>query len=943
MNIYNTILKLLYASVFKLLMLCLFYSLGQQTFAHDRKVFVGRNETVILNCTCFNQNESSWRVLKKTRVTAIDTDATDEFYIPYTQGLLLNPKLINSNIDIVGNYKSGECNLIIRHFSNYDEGTYKCEYWENGNIDIDTYHVQIRNPLVMEITYTNFEHKITIGCKSRGGEPYNYTVNYWKHYSEFYEYIRSFKGLSNGKLTISKSNSKNRSHENDGIYTCQATNGMVGGNTDELALEGYILINDKVPPIFVNSNNEVQNGRFGQKINLTVILYNKFGRIQAYISKLNESLNIHANQQRIIIRELFHNVNITVSGIQVTFQIILDTNDDFTNYTIKACNMEGCNEFIVQIMLTDYEEYNPTHKHGDCWAIMGSIVGGIVIFCIALHIYCSVKRSRKFNRMLNISAQVNDREIEILNYNNDSFAQITNVAEVNNDSISDMVLRADIVSSDESSSLKQYGDGYENPYQTIDLCDIDMHQYSSATDRIITTTVYVSKGDTAILKCKVLPNSKTGWDKEIPHVKYLHIKLIPQADGQDINPYISNKDKLAVVGNITTGDYNLQIQNVASNDEGTYTCFQRAHGNIIREHRVLLKIEDIADPFQYDDDDDEFLLIPLILPQFDLEVTYPDTASEEEENGTNPQTGTADISREQDEADDDRLDQVMLAEVEPNEDEDLLQALELVESQNETNQEPEFEDVNFMTNGRFPIINKEEKENIVDDANSKSTKKQTKYGVNIFRQWLLEREKNVDFEDLDITSLDATLREFYAEVRSTDGNFYSKSTFVGIRASINRHLRAPPFNKTYALMDKSSFSKSNQMFAAMLKKLQREGLDKAKHHPSITEGDLQKLRESEVLSMKTPKGLQRKVWFDMMISFGRRGRENQRQFTKDTLEIKTDDRGHEFAQFAHSETTKNHRGDISDDNFEKIPECIVRTNPTVLFKHLNYICQKKSY
>lgn len=63
-----------------------------------------------------------------------------------------------------------------------------------------------------------------------------------------------------------------------------------------------------------------------------------------------------------------------------------------------------------------------------------------------------------------------------------------------------------------------------------------------------------------------------------------------------------------------------------------------------------------------------------------------------------------------------------------------MQALELVELQNETNQEPEFEDVNFMTNGRFPIINKEEKENIVDDANSKSTKKQTKYGVNIFRR-----------------------------------------------------------------------------------------------------------------------------------------------------------------------------------------------------------------
>ncbi|CAG2219072.1 unnamed protein product [Mytilus edulis] len=180
---------------------------------------------------------------------------------------------------------------------------------------------------------------------------------------------------------------------------------------------------------------------------------------------------------------------------------------------------------------------------------------------------------------------------------------------------------------------------------------------------------------------------------------------------------------------------------------------------------------------KYNDKDDAFLLIPLILPQFDLEVTYPDTAPGEEENGTTPKLGLQTSVVNQ-------MKQTMT----------ILTKLCLPKlNQNETNQieEPELEDVNIISNGRFPVINTEEKENIVDDANSKSTKKQTKYGVNIFRQWLLEREKNVDFEDLDITSLDATLREFYAEVRSTDGNFYSKSTFVGIRASINRHLRAP--------------------------------------------------------------------------------------------------------------------------------------------------------
>ncbi|VDI50285.1 Hypothetical predicted protein [Mytilus galloprovincialis] len=463
---------------FLLILFFYIYIIGQQSFSTDRRIFVGRNETVILNCTCFNKNESSWRVLKYPRVTAREIDAIDEPYIPYTEGLLLNPKLMNSNIDIVGDYKSGECNLIIRNFLNHDEGTYKCEYWKNGNIYIDTYHVQIRNPVVMEITYTNFGNQLTIDCKAKGGEPDNYTVNLWEHRSEFNEYIRSFEG---GKLTFSEINSKNNSYENDGIYTCQATNGMIGANR-RLAQKGYILINNKVPPIFMSSNNEVQDGRFGQKINLTVILYNKFGRIQAYISKPNESLNISANQQLILTNELSHNVNITVSGIKVTFQMILDKDDDFTNYTIKACNKEGCNKFIVEIISSDYNESKPTHKFDDCCVIMGTIVGGIVIFCIALHIFCSLNRSRKSNRMLNISAQVNERETEFFLYNNDSFAQINNVAEMNNESISDMGLRADAVSSDDSSSLKQYSDVYENPYQTIDLSDIDTHQYSSITN-----------------------------------------------------------------------------------------------------------------------------------------------------------------------------------------------------------------------------------------------------------------------------------------------------------------------------------------------------------------------------------------------------------------------------------------------------------------------------
>ncbi|VDI39327.1 Hypothetical predicted protein [Mytilus galloprovincialis] len=189
---------------------------------------------------------------------------------------------------------------------------------------------------------------------------------------------------------------------------------------------------------------------------------------------------------------------------------------------------------------------------------------------------------------------------------------------------------------------------------------------------------------------------------------------------------------------------------------------------------------------------------------------------------------------------------------------------------------------------------------------SKSTKKQTKYGVKIFRH----------------------------------GEYYAKSTLVGIRASINRHLRAPPFSKTYSIMsDDSAFLKSNKMFLAMIKKVQREGMDRTKHHSSISEGDLHKLRSSDALSTQNPKTLQRKIWFYLVLSFGRRGRENQRFFTDKTFVVKSDDCGRRYVDMAVSETTKNHKGGLYDNQniikprmYEtKTPDCPVAALTKYLF------------
>ncbi|XP_052079064.1 uncharacterized protein LOC127717466 [Mytilus californianus] len=180
------------------------------------------------------------------------------------------------------------------------------------------------------------------------GNPENYTFDDWEHWSEFNEHIRNVQGTSDGKLIFLKSNNNNRFHENDGIYKCKTSNGINGTN-GSLSQKGSVLIHNKVPPIFVNANKPIQYGRYGQKIQLKVQLYNKYGTIQTTISKQNETLDIHGRQERILTQDMFHGVNVTVSGIKITFRLTLAKIKDFTDYTIKACNNKECNVYTVKV------------------------------------------------------------------------------------------------------------------------------------------------------------------------------------------------------------------------------------------------------------------------------------------------------------------------------------------------------------------------------------------------------------------------------------------------------------------------------------------------------------------------------------------------------------------------------------------------------------------
>ena len=59
----------------------------------------------------------------------------------------------------------------------------------------------------------------------------------------------------------------------------------------------------------------------------------------------------------------------------------------------------------------------------------------------------------------------------------------------------------------------------------------------------------------------------------------------------------------------------------------------------------------------------------------------------------------------------------------------------------------------------------------------------------IYIDWLLESGDNVEFELMEASQMDALLTRFYAALSpSNKTKSYSKSSYINIRAGINRYL-----------------------------------------------------------------------------------------------------------------------------------------------------------
>ncbi|XDV52369.1 hypothetical protein PO909_021103 [Leuciscus waleckii] len=142
---------------------------------------------------------------------------------------------------------------------------------------------------------------------------------------------------------------------------------------------------------------------------------------------------------------------------------------------------------------------------------------------------------------------------------------------------------------------------------------------------------------------------------------------------------------------------------------------------------------------------------------------------------------------------------------------------------------------------------------------------------------------------------------------STAGREYSVASLMCLRAGINRHITK------YNIISDKDFKSSNAVFKSVLKRYRKNGKDTSVHHPCITESDLEKIRNAPALSPFTPTGLVGKVWFDIQLCFARRGREGNRNLSKESFVLRQDENGKEYLTLAHNPETKNHKDPTASD------------------------------
>lgn len=218
-----------------------------------------------------------------------------------------------------------------------------------------------------------------------------------------------------------------------------------------------------------------------------------------------------------------------------------------------------------------------------------------------------------------------------------------------------------------------------------------------------------------------------------------------------------------------------------------------------------------------------------------------------------------------------------------------------------------------VSTSRFLNVSMAELDKLEKDKNEANTVRQTVWAVNCLKSWLRVKSIALDFQSVEKAELNNILRQFYGSVRTTKGELYGISSYLGLRAGLNRYINEPPVSRSWSLMQDAEFTAANNVFKGVVKQIRRAGKDVTTHHPAITPEDQLILKHSAALQVHNPKSLLNKVWYDLQLHFGRRGKEGNRALKPDSFILKNDENGARYFTMSFNEDTKNHKDPLERD------------------------------
>jgi len=191
---------------------------------------------------------------------------------------------------------------------------------------------------------------------------------------------------------------------------------------------------------------------------------------------------------------------------------------------------------------------------------------------------------------------------------------------------------------------------------------------------------------------------------------------------------------------------------------------------------------------------------------------------------------------------------------------------------------------------RYPELSEEdiEEKRMKIHSTNKFTLKVNQVAARQFKDFLKEKDKDVNFEEYGIPKLDHALSQFYLSARKEDGSFYKVTSLTNFRFSLNRYLKSPPINKRFDIRTDPAFHDSNINFLAAITELKSVGKGERNPYSPISEEDLNKMYTSVNMQPTTPRGLYNKVQFEIRMFFCRHGPSAMKDMTISTFEIVKD-------------------------------------------------------